>query len=152
MIPGEHEFTLNIRQAQINDIPFIVQLIQELAEMEKVSSPLNKTYVEYYLSQPNCYILVAEAGDQSIGLLSYMMKPDLFHGSDTCTISELVVSKGFRGRGVGSALLDHLMRQLISIGCVEISVSTLPDNQGAIQFYKRHGLVDEAVLLERHFN
>jgi ribosomal protein S18 acetylase RimI-like enzyme len=26
----------------------------------------------------------------------------------------------------------------------------MPNNQGAIRFYKKHGLVDEAVLLERH--
>jgi ribosomal protein S18 acetylase RimI-like enzyme len=27
----------------------------------------------------------------------------------------------------------------------------LPDNQGAIRFYRSHGLVDEAIHLEKHF-
>jgi hypothetical protein len=27
----------------------------------------------------------------------------------------------------------------------------MPDNAGAIRFYKAHGMLDEAVLLEKHF-
>ncbi len=41
------------------------------------------------------------------------------------------------------------MRDIAS--AAEVSVTTMPDNQGAIRFYKRHGLVDEAVFLEKHF-
>jgi len=39
-----------------------------------------------------------------------------------------------------------------SLGCAEVSVSTMPDNVDALQFYKAHGLVDEAILLEKHLS
>jgi ribosomal protein S18 acetylase RimI-like enzyme len=45
-----------------------------------------------------------------------------------------------------------LFRRLVSLECVEVSVTTLPDNQEAIAFYKSHGMVDEAVYLEKHFS
>jgi ribosomal protein S18 acetylase RimI-like enzyme len=139
-----------IRQASDADAPSIVRLVQELAESEGERNPIDAAYVAYFLLQPGCHVLLAEAEGQTVGLLSYQMKPDLYHGSDTCYIAELVVSDGFRARGAGSALMDNLIERMTSQGCVEVSVSTMPDNHAAIRFYKKHGLVDEAVLLERH--
>ena len=151
MHPAADASEIKIRQAEIGDAAIIVRLIRELAEVENEHSPITPSYTAYFLSQPNCHVLLAEKEDQIIGLLSYLMKPDLYHGSDTCLISELFVVKDFRGRGVGSALMEHLVHHLEASGCVEVSVSTMPHNQGAMNFYKGHGLVDEAVLLERHF-
>jgi ribosomal protein S18 acetylase RimI-like enzyme len=51
---------------------------------------------------------------------------------------------------VGSALVTTLLERLKSTDCVEVSVSTLMDNQPAIRFYRDHGFVDEALLLEQH--
>jgi ribosomal protein S18 acetylase RimI-like enzyme len=141
---------IKIRQASDADAPAIVRLVQELAESGGEHSPINAVYAVYFLHQSNCFVLLAEAEGQTIGLLSYQMKPDLYHASETCYIAELIVSNGFRDRGVGSALMENLIERMISQDCVEISVSTMPNNQGAIRFYKKHGLVDEAVLLERH--
>ncbi len=150
MSPNTNLHSIQIRQANQDDIPSIVRLVRELAESGGERSPLAEDYAAYFLHQPNCYVLLAETEDQIIGLLSYLMTPNLYHASDTCTIPELIVTDGFRGRGVGSALMDDLIEHMASQGCVEVSVSTMPNNQGAIQFYKKHGLVDEALLLERH--
>lgn len=142
---------IKIRDANEDDITSVVTLVRELAEHSNEYSPINEDYVKYYLQQPNCFVLLAAAEGQIIGLLSYLVKPDLYHGSDTCYITELIVTDQFRGRGVGKALMEDLFERMISIGCVEVSVSTMPDNQDAIRFYKKLGLVDEAVLLEKHF-
>ena len=42
------------------------------------------------------------------------------------------------------------MERAAQAGCAEVSVSTMAGNEGAIRFYRAHGMVDEAVLLERH--
>jgi ribosomal protein S18 acetylase RimI-like enzyme len=146
-----HDFlNFKIRPAIDVDAPIIVRLVKELAESGGEHSPIDTTYAADFLHQPGCHILLAQVEDQIVGLLSYQIKPDLYHGNDTCYIAELVVSEGFRARGVGSALMANLIERMTSQGCVEISVSTMPDNHAAIRFYKKHGLVDEAVLLERH--
>jgi ribosomal protein S18 acetylase RimI-like enzyme len=139
-----------IRRSNGADAPKIVRLVQELAESSGEYSPIDAVYAADYIHQPGCHVLLAEVEGQTVGLLSYLIKPDLFHGSDTCYIAELIVSDGFRDRGVGSALMSNLSERMTTQGCVEISVSTMPDNHAAIRFYKKHGLVDEAILLERH--
>jgi ribosomal protein S18 acetylase RimI-like enzyme len=139
--------SINIRDAGPEDAAAIVRLIAELGGQ----SPVTKEYVESYLSFPGSGVLLAEEGDQTIGLLSYSVRPNLYHAGDSCLIEELIVHEPARGRGVGSALMSELFRRLISTGCAEVSVSTMPGNQRAIKFYKYHGLIDEAILLEKHF-
>ena len=142
---------IKIRDARSEDASDIVRLIQELAADDGVQSPINEAYARYYLSQPHYHALLAEADGLVMGLLAYMMKADLFHGGETCYISELIVTDGQRDRGIGSALMQALFHRLEEDGCVEVSVSTMPNNRGAIAFYRRHGMVDEAVFLEKHF-
>jgi ribosomal protein S18 acetylase RimI-like enzyme len=142
---------IKIRYATQVDIADIVRLVRELAEHSDEYSPIQEDYARYFLRQPNCYVLLAEAEGRTIGLLSYLLKPDLYHASDTCYITELIVTEDSRKRGAGSALMEYLFKRMIAEGCVEVSVSTMPDNQDAIRFYKKLGLVDEAVLLEKHF-
>jgi ribosomal protein S18 acetylase RimI-like enzyme len=85
------------------------------------------------------------------GVLTYSVRPDLYHAAPTGLIEELVVRQSMRGQGVGGALLDELFSRLTALGCAEVSVTTMPDNAAAIEFYKAHGLTDEALFLEKHF-
>jgi len=95
-------------------------------------------------------MLVAEQAGSTIGLLSYSIRPDLYHAAPTALIEELVVSASIRSQGVGSALFQAAEDYLREAGCVEISVSVMPDNLRAIKFYRLHGLTDEVVYLEKH--
>jgi ribosomal protein S18 acetylase RimI-like enzyme len=47
--------------------------------------------------------------------------------------------------------LTDLFRRLARLDCVVASVAVMPDNEGALRFYREHGLADEAVFLEKHF-
>jgi len=141
-----------IRDACAPDAFAILELIQTLAADDGLDTPLDVAYMEYFLAQPKCHVLLADFHGEILGLLSYLLRPDLFHGGDTAYIAELVVSEKARNQGVGSALMEILFRRLESMGVPEVSVSTMPDNAGAIKFYKRHGMVDEAVYLEKHFS
>lgn len=143
--------SIKIRSATQADIASIVRMVLELSEHSGEYSPIQEDYARYFLQQLNCYVLMAEIEGQTIGLLSYLMKPDLYHASDTCYITELIVTEEFRGQGIGKALMEFLFERMVAQDCAEMSVSTMPENQEAIRFYKKLGLVDEAVLLEKHF-
>jgi ribosomal protein S18 acetylase RimI-like enzyme len=143
--------SITIRDAKSGDESFIVQLIKELAEANGESSPLTERYVQEYLAYPGCHVLLAEADGHVLGLLSYSVRPDLYHAGDSSLIETLIVRGSERGRGVGSALMSELISRLASVRCAEVSVSTMPDNEEAKRFYRSHGLVDEAVFLEKHF-
>ncbi len=143
--------TITVCEAESQHIPSIVRLIAELAASGGERSTLTAAYVQEYLLSPSSHVLLAESDGQAVGLLSFSIRPDLYHAADTALIEELVVQDSFRGQGIGGMLLDELLRRLEALGCAEVSVTTMPDNQGALRFYRAHGLTDEAVFLERHF-
>jgi GNAT superfamily N-acetyltransferase len=140
-----------VREARWGDEPAIVRLILELAETGGGSSPVTEAYVQEYLACPGSHVLLAEAAGRVIGLISYSIRPDLYHAGPTALIEEMVVFGPEQGRGVGSVLMSELLDLLARLGCVEASVASLPENEGAQRFYRAHGLVEEAVFLEKHF-
>ncbi len=141
---------ININHATPSDAENITRLIQTLAANEGSQSPLTDNYVPEFLSHPGCSVLLAKWDNQIVGLLSYSVQPNLYHAGLSCSIQELVVETGFRGKGIGSALINALLEQATQLGCKEVSISALPDNQKAIKLYRSLGLVDEAVYLEKH--
>jgi len=142
--------SVTIRSARPEDAAAIADLIRELAEGEGEETPVTEAYAIDYLTVPGNGVLLAEQDGEILGLISYSIRPNLYHAADSCLIEELIVRREARGTGVGRALVDDLTRRAIALGCGEISVSTLPDNAAAIQFYRRRGFADEALFLEKH--
>jgi ribosomal protein S18 acetylase RimI-like enzyme len=143
---------IRVREAGPGDEAAIAALIQELAAASGEASPVTEGYVREYLTTPGSQVLLARHAGRIAGLLSYSVRPNLYHAGPSALIEEMVVAGAERGQGVGSALLRHLLAHLETTGCTEVSVSALPDNEGAQRFYRAHGLVDEAVFLEKHLN
>jgi ribosomal protein S18 acetylase RimI-like enzyme len=141
---------MDIRSATFEDAPIVAALIQELARSGGEISPITPEFVQTYLSNPASRILLAEEHGQVAGLLSYAAHPDLYHAGLCGEIEALVVSAHMRGKGVGAALLQEVLKHARTQGWAEVSVSTMPENQPAIEFYRKNGFGDEAVLLEQH--
>jgi ribosomal protein S18 acetylase RimI-like enzyme len=140
-----------IREAAPQDAGIIVTLIRQLATGSAEQSPISETYALHYLSGINRKILLAQRGDRVEGLLSYSVRPDLFHAGNSVLIEELVVDEGSRGEGIGSALMSALLERLPDLDCRELCLAVMPDNERAIRFYRKHGFAEEALFLERHF-
>jgi ribosomal protein S18 acetylase RimI-like enzyme len=141
---------VRVRQAGPGDEPGIVTLVRELAATGGWQTPLTQEFARAYLAAPSCGVLLAEEGGRPCGLLSYSVRPNLLHAGDTALIEELVVHEGDRGRGLAHALMAAFLQAMGARGCVEVSVSTMPDNERARRFYRAHGFDDEALFLERH--
>jgi ribosomal protein S18 acetylase RimI-like enzyme len=141
---------ITIRDAQPADADALVRIIRETADEDNERTPVSEAYVKEYLASPDSGILLAEAEGAVAGLLSYSIRPNLFHAAPSCLIELLVIRKHVRNHGAGSALVKTLLDRAGALGCAEVSVSTMPHNAGAIRFYRRHGLTEEAVFLETH--
>ncbi|MFH0777351.1 MAG: GNAT family N-acetyltransferase [Candidatus Eisenbacteria bacterium] len=144
--------SITVREARPADAPAVVRLILELAATIGEDSPITEDYAAKYLSSPGSTVLLAETRGQAVGLLSYSVRPDLYHSAGSCLIEELIVQESARRQGVGSLLMTKLLSRLAASDCAEVSVATMSSNTEAIEFYRRHGLVDDAVFLEQHFN
>lgn len=91
--------------------------------------------------------IVAVAGDRVIGTLG-IRRDDHPVTGHVATLGMHVVA-GWRGRGVGSALMDEAIRWARWAGVEKLELSVYPDNAAAIALYRRFGFVDEGTL-HRH--
>jgi GNAT superfamily N-acetyltransferase len=133
------------------DADAIVGLVRELAQASGGTSEVDAAYVRRYLAFPGRVVLFAVAGSERVGLLAYSLNPNLWHAADACMIEDLYIRPSWRGQGVGRALVTHVMAEAPRRGWAEVSVSTGKDNAAALSLYRGQGLVEECVLLEKHF-
>lgn len=141
---------ITIRAAGLEDSGDIVELVSGHTSASNENTRLTGEYAARYLASPASAILLAEAEGQVAGLLSYSLRPDLYHAGNSCLIEELIVREGKRDQGVGSRLIAELFARLDREECAEVSVAVMPDNLRAIHFYRSHGMLEEAVFLQMH--
>lgn len=139
-----------LRNGSNEDAVTISRLIAELAEAMGETAQVNTAYIRECLSFPGSGIVLAEHDGEVVGMLSYSIRPNLYHASPCCTVEELVVRQAYRRRSVGKKLLEWIVAHAREQSCVEISLSVLPGNQPALDFYRSMGFDDEAVLMELH--
>ncbi len=140
-----------IRFAILEDAPEIVRLIKELVNLSGNKTTLNEELVKDYLQTPDHHILVAQSSTGSVvGLTSYMYRKNLQHNGRICQLDDLVVNWGHQNRGLGSALLQQVIKNSRQAGCVAILLVTSKENQAAQRFVKQHGFVDGGLLMDQH--
>jgi RimJ/RimL family protein N-acetyltransferase len=99
-------------------------------------------YLARHMEDPNELAVVADHGDEVIGFLGLEAGPRkaLRH---RCTL-HLAVAKGWRGRGVGGALITTALDWCRARPDVtKVSLAVLADNQRAIALYERLGFAHE---------
>ena len=143
--------TTVVRDAQPADAAIVAELVQLLATSENEVSPVTTDYVAAYLDTERYHALLAERDLRAVGLLTYSFHPNLFHAAASGAVDLVIVRPEARGAGVGDALVAEALRRFAAAGCADASVSTGLDNEPAKALYRKHGLTEKALLLERHF-
>ncbi len=89
-------------------------------------------------------VLVAEAGGTPVGELGLHLAP--YGVADL----GMAVAAGWRGRGVGGALLAEGIEQARAAGAHKLALQVWPHNTAAIALYERFGFQREGYL-RRHY-
>ena len=102
----------------------------------------NKTMEE--VKKCNGNILLYEKDKKIIGLVIGIINNDKidrfdFKAPKRGRVTELIVSKEYRGMHIGKQLLDRMKDHLKSIGCEKILITVFGYNENAIEFYKNNG-------------
>lgn len=139
-----------VHRAGPADAAEVVDLIGLLAGENKEQTTLTRDYVLSFLDFPGNGILLAWVEAQCVGLLSFSLRPCLYHAAPSLVIEDLVVRPEHRGQGYGRLLVAEAIRIARTAGCGEVSVSTGLDNRKAQALYRHMGLLDESLLLEMH--
>ena len=129
---------LNIRQANLNDVPVLRSLIQEMADYERLPLLITEETLarDGFGSQPKFRALMADFDGEPAGYAFFFGSYSTFQGRGLF-LEDLYVRPQFRKNKVCRALLSRVVAIAQQEDCFGIMFQVLDWNEMAIQFYKK---------------
>ncbi len=131
-----------IRKATKNDMPSVLELIQELAIFEKEPDAVVVTVDDLvrdgFSENPLFQCFVAEVENEIIGMALYYYRYSTWKGK-TIHLEDLIVKESKRGTGAGFALYKEIIKQGKAKNVRRIEWNVLDWNTPAINFYEKSG-------------
>ncbi|OAB80418.1 GNAT family N-acetyltransferase [Cochleicola gelatinilyticus] len=131
-----------VRIAEKDEMPQVLELIQELADFEKEPDAVAITADDLkeagYGETPLFRCFVAEVDNTIVGMALVYFRFSTWKGR-TLHLEDLVVKDSMRGKGVGESLYKEVMNYGRTEGVKRIQWEVLGWNKGAIKFYERTG-------------
>lgn len=132
-----------VRAARPDDVPLLLELINQLAEYERMADEVVATEARLretlFGERPAAEAAIASLDDRPVGFALWFYNYSTFLGRPGLYLEDLFVKPEHRGRGVGKALLAHLARVAVAKGCGRMEWSVLDWNEPAIRFYRSLG-------------
>ena len=132
-----------IRQAEEEDVPEILELIKALADFENLSGEVVATeellkITLFGINSP-AEVQIAYDKNKTLGFALYFCTFSTFLGRPGIYLEDLYVRESARGKGVGEALLRRLAQRTREIGGGRLEWAVLNWNEPAIGFYQKMG-------------
>ena len=153
---------MDIRFAQIEDVPGILQLLKQVGQVHHEGRPdifragaqkYGASQVIGMLDKPGTAIFVAAKGEDVLGYCFCFVKE---HRKDPVLadrtelyIDDLCVDENCRGQHIGKALYETACRYGKQRGCYHITLNVWSCNENAEKFYKALGLQPQKTTLEQ---
>jgi RimJ/RimL family protein N-acetyltransferase len=142
--------SFRVRKAEPRDAPALVMLAREvgaepegwlIADGEWRSVGEERRHLRAVRTSSHVGVFVAETEHGVVGRLTIARDPHpaCSHVADL----GLMVSRGVRGRGIGSALLGAAEDWARGVGVRKIELHVFPHNDAAIQLYESYGFERE---------
>ncbi len=133
---------VSIRKARQEDMPAVFGLIQELAHFENepdaVEITVDDLIVDGFKEVPEFEVFVAEFEQKIVGIALYYRRYSTWKGR-SLHLEDLIVSKGFRGQGIGRALYKKVIKTAYEMGMNRLEWEVIDWNKNAIDFYLSSG-------------
>ena len=140
---------ITVRPMRRGDLAAVADMIRALSDHHGDFSRLStETLARDALGRdPWVRIVVAEAeGGVLAGYMALTRLAWLQYGDRGMEIYHLFVQPGWRGRGVGRALIAEAKARAQGAGCVELKVGTHPANRAAMDYYLSQGFEEQPVV------
>jgi GNAT superfamily N-acetyltransferase len=136
--------TISIRKAEPADFEAIYTLIKAFAEFIKTPEKVLIT-PDQMMQDKDCFnCLVAIDEDTLIGFATYFFAYYSWIGKSVY-LDDLYVVAPYRGKGIGSQLLDEIIAIAKNENCKKVRWQVSNWNEKAIEFYKMRGATIDAV-------
>ncbi len=133
---------MKIRKGLKEDMPAVLELIQELATFENEPDAVEVTVDDLerdgFGEIPLFYTFIAEENHEIVGIALYYYRYSTWKGK-TIHLEDLIVKEKMRGSGLGFALYSEIIAQGKKDGVRRIEWAVLDWNTPAIEFYKKSG-------------
>ena len=140
-VPG-----VTFRPARREDLPAIVAMLADDPlgrQREAPGEPLDPAYgaaFDAMVRQGGNELIVAEASGSVVGCLQLLILPGISHrGMSRGQIEGVRVAAGYRGRGLGEALIRHAVGLSRAAGCGMVQLTSSLSRADARRFYERLG-------------
>ncbi|NAY92609.1 GNAT family N-acetyltransferase [Muricauda sp. JGD-17] len=132
----------SIREARPEDMKQVLALIQQLADYEKEPDAVEVT-TENLISdgfgeKPLFHCFVAEREHKIVGMALVYPRYSTWKGP-VLHLEDLIVTEPMRGSGLGTALLDEVVKYGSRLGVKRVGWEVLDWNEPAIKFYESKG-------------
>lgn len=131
-----------IRNATKDDMSAVLELIVELAVFEEepdaVEVTIESLIADGFGTHPAFKCFVAEVEGKVVGAAVVYNRFSTWKGK-ILHLEDLIVNQKMRGHGIGSALLDEVVKHGYSLGAKRINWEVISWNEGAIKLYERKG-------------
>lgn len=132
----------NIREATKSDMPQALKLIKELAIFEKEDNAVEVTVHDLekdgFGNPPAFKCFVGEIDNKVEGIALVYHRYSTWKGK-IIHLEDLIVNQNKRGLGLGTALLDEVVKYGSSLGVKRINWEVIDWNEKAISLYERKG-------------
>ncbi len=133
---------LQIRDAKKEDMTQVHSLIKELAIFEKEPDAVEVTIKDLendgFGETPQFHCFVAEVDAKIKGIALIYNRYSTWKGR-AIHLEDLIVSEKMRGHGLGTKLLDEVIKYGHKKGVRRINWEVLDWNEPAIEFYEKNG-------------
>jgi len=136
--------SVRVRKLQAADTARLLELIDGLADYEKLSRPdadaRQRLAADAVADPPRFRTLLAEVDDGLVvGYAIYFFTYSTFRARPTLYLEDIFVLPEQRGHGAGVALFRACAREAVVLGCARMEWQVLSWNEPSIEFYKRLG-------------
>ncbi|EHQ26077.1 GNAT family N-acetyltransferase [Mucilaginibacter paludis] len=132
---------VNLRLAQIEDCPRLLELVNELALYEKAPQEVDVSLAEFedagFGAEPVWKAFVAEVDQNIVGFALYYIRYSTWKGR-RIYLEDLIVTESMRGQGIGKLLFESVLQETKNLNFSGMVWQVLDWNQPAINFYKKY--------------
>ncbi len=150
---------LMMRAAEPGDDDFILALVPRFVDFElpkgrkriEVTEGIRRDLRRHLDDDmPGSFLFIAETDEgQRAGFLHIQISSDFFSGRSNCHVSDLVIAKGWDGKGLGRALLEYAERFAREHQCERLTLSVFPGNERARKLYDEFGFHTDILRLAK---
>lgn len=137
---------MNIRQAEENDIPVILELLSQMdGEVLKFDEKASSVW-EKFSQYPYYKVFLAEEVGIAVGCFSLIILDNLgHHYSKLAIVESVLVSEKCRGKGIGGKMMEYAMEKAKEEKCYKLMLSSNKKRTEAHEFYEKHGFTQHGI-------